>query len=167
MDSDIQRIIDHLQLAPHPEGGFYRETYRSVETLAASALDARYGGERSAGTGIYFLLTEGNFSAFHRLRSDELYHFYAGDPVTTVQIRPDGTRVDTVLGPDLLNGHVPQLVIPRDVWQGTRLRDGGRWALLGTTVAPGFDFADFEMADRPALLARFPQHAEIIEQLTR
>jgi predicted cupin superfamily sugar epimerase len=162
-----EEIIACLNLQPHPkEGGYFRETYRSTETLPASTLPARYGGERSASTAIYYLLTPTTFSALHRLRTDEVFHFYLGSPVRMLQLAPDGTGRSVVLGPDILAGQQAQVVVPRGVWQGSLLEPGGTFALLGCTVAPGFDYTDYEHGTRAELLARYPDHAELIRRLT-
>jgi len=160
-------LIAYLQLQPHPkEGGFFRETYRAAEAHAAAQLPARYGGARNASTAIYYLLTPNTFSELHRLATDEVFHFYAGTPVRMLQLFPDGRAHEVVLGPDVLAGQQPQVIVPRDVWQGSLLEPGGDFALLGCTVAPGFDFADYETGDRAALLAQYPQQQRLIERLT-
>ena len=164
---DAEALKRLLGLQPLPrEGGFYAETYRAALTLPAPALPAAYAGARSAATAIYYLLTPGTASTLHRLPGDEVYHFYLGDPVTLLLLPPDGPGETRVLGPDLAGGMHVQTVVPGGVWQGSRLRPGGAFALLGTTMAPGFDFADFEAADGPALRARHPVFAELIEALT-
>lgn len=156
MDEDIARWVDSLGLAPHPEGGFFRETYRSAANI----------GDRSVSTAIYFLVTRGNFSALHRIASDELWHFHAGDALDVVTISADGTRKDLALGIGI--GERPQHVVMAGAWFGARLRDpSSRYALVSCTVAPGFDFADFELAVRDRLAAAFPQHADVIADLTR
>lgn len=157
-----------LHLAPHPaEGGYFAETYRSEEYMAAGALPARYAGPRSLGTAIYYLLTPDTFSAMHRLTSDEVFHFYLGDPVEMLHLFRDGSGHVVTLGADLLTGMRPQVVVPRGVWQGSRLVPGGRFALLGTTVAPGFDFADYEHGRRDHLLQAYPAFRQTILALTR
>ncbi len=160
--------IAALNLKPLPlEGGYFRETYRAADQLAAAALPERYGCDKAVCTAIYFLLTADTFSALHRLRTDEVYHFYAGDPVQMLQLRPDGSAHTPILGPDIFAGQCPQLVVPRGVWQGSSLLPGGKVALLGCTVAPGFDFTDFKAGDRQQLTTLYPDHAERIRQLTR
>lgn len=160
-------IIACLGLRPLPiEGGYYRETYRAGECLAASALPSRYPGARALSTGIYYLLTPDTFSALHRLRSDEIYHFYLGDPVELLMLLPDGRGELRRLGTDLRAGERPQLVVPAGAWQGSRLAPGGRVALLGTTVAPGFELADFEAGSRSQLLAAYLDFRSEIEALT-
>ncbi len=156
-----------LHLRPHPEeGGFFVETYRSEERIPSEALPARYGGARALGTAIYYLLTPETFSAMHRLASDEVFHFYLGDPVEMLQLFPDGTGRTVTLGQDLAKGMRPQAIVPRGVWQGARLVPGGRFALLGTTVAPGFDFADYAHARRADLLGSHPAFRDLILSLT-
>jgi predicted cupin superfamily sugar epimerase len=169
MSSELtaQEVIDRLQLVPLPiEGGYFRETYRSPLRHLGHALPAKYGGERHASTAIYHLLTPGTFSAIHRVKSDEVFHFYAGDPVEMLQLGPDGDAAVVLIGNDLAGGHEPQIVVPAGVWQGCRLVPGGRWAVMGCTVAPGFDDADFEAASRAALVRDYPAHAEMIAVLT-
>lgn len=164
---DPSELIQLLNLKPLPhEGGFFAETYRSYERI--EALPHRYdGGTRAFSTAIYYLLTPDTFSAMHRLPSDELYHFYLGDTVEILQLYEDGTGTITKIGNDLASGVRPQVIIPRGVWQGSRLVSGGKVALLGTTVAPGFEFTDFESGRRDRLLSSYPQFAEMITALTR
>lgn len=163
-----EEIIKLLNLKPHPsEGGYFTETYRSEETLGPEALPARYGGARAFGTAIYYLLTPTTFSAMHRLRTDEMFHFYLGDPVEMLQLWPDGSGKTVVLGSDIRNGMLPQAVVPLGVWQGSRLRPGGKFALMGTTVSPGFDFADYEAGYRKELAGGYPVFRETITALTR
>jgi len=160
-------LIRLLQLKPHPrEGGFFRETYRAAETITAAALPERYGGARSHGTAIYYLLAPATFSALHRLASDEVFHFYAGDPVRMLQLLPDGQGRAIVLGPDVTRGQQPQVLVPRGVWQGSVLELGGAYALLGCTVAPGFDYEDYESGRRDELLAAYPEFADLIRRLS-
>src|SRR5262245_43337646 len=160
-------LISFLNLQAHPkEGGFFRETYRATEELAADALPARYGTARSVSTTIYYLLTPTSVSALHRLASDEVFHFYLGSPVRMLQLSPEGQGRELVLGPDILQGQLLQVVVPRGVWQGSLLEPGGDFALLGCTVAPGFDYADYEHGERNTLNAKYPNHAELIKRLT-
>ena len=141
---NAQALIETLRLQRLPgEGGFYRETYRSSERVAATALPERYTAGKEFGTAIYYLLTPETTSALHRLPTDEIFHFYLGDPVVMLQLFPDGHGETITLGPDILSGQVVQCVVPKFVWQGAALVAGGRFALMGTTMAPAFDFADF------------------------
>jgi predicted cupin superfamily sugar epimerase len=156
--TEADKLIAFLKLQPHPkEGGYFRETYRSDESL--TALPGRYRGQRSVGTAIYYLLTPHTFSALHRLASDEIFHCYRGGSVRMLQLWPDGQGKTVVLGNDALAGQVPQLVVPRGVWQGSFL-ESGDFALLGCTVAPGFDYADYESGQRTALTRQFPAFAD-------
>jgi hypothetical protein len=162
------QIIALLNLTPHPkEGGYFRETYRSSETVSEKTLPRQYEGIRSFATAIYYLLTPETFSAIHRLQSDEIFHFYLGDPVEILQLWPDGTGRILVLGSDLLKKMQPQVVVPRGVWQGARLYKNGRFALLGATVSPGFEFADYESGERDELINSYPQFRERIIALTK
>ena len=162
-----QELIERLQLQPHPkEGGFFRETYRADEMLPPNDLPTRYGGSRAFGTAIYYLLTPGTFSALHRLASDEIFHFYLGGPVRMLQHFPDGSRRTVLLGADLSAGQLPQVVVPRGVWQGSILEPGVAFALLGCTVAPGFDYSDYEHGNRNELVAQYPAFTDWIGRLT-
>jgi predicted cupin superfamily sugar epimerase len=158
-----------LGLEPHPrEGGWFRETWKAEETIPLEALPAgRYSGARSAGTAIYYLLEPQNFSEMHKLASDEVFHFYLGDPVEMLQLWPDGTGKRVVLGQDIAEGQLVQTVVPQGVWQGTRLIEGGKVALLGCTVSPGFDYADYASGEREELVRRWPDWKAMIEGLTR
>ncbi len=158
--------IEALGLIRHPEGGYYRETYRAPETVAAEALPARFGAARCFSTAIYFLLEGSQCSRLHRIKSDEIWHFYAGDPLTLFMILADGAAREIVLGADPARGEAFQATVPAGAWYGATVSDPGAYALVGGTVAPGFDFEDFELADRRALLTRYPQHRALIERLT-
>src|SRR5437762_8828641 len=152
-------VIALLGLQPlSREGGYYRETYRSADRLPGGSL-ARFPRGKSAGTAIYYLLTPDTCSALHRLPSDEVYHFYLGDPVELLLLHPEGGEVVT-LGGDLTAGQRPQFVVPAGTWQGSCLAAGGQFALMGTTMAPGFEFSDYEGGDREALLKSYPAFAE-------
>ena len=165
---DIEKLKQMLDLKPLPtEGGFYAESYRSKEKLPSGSLPERYADARCFGTAIYFLLTPKTFSALHRLASDEVYHFYLGDPVELLCLHQDGSGQVLAMGTDLDGGMRPQIAVPRGTWQGARLRPGGNFALLGTTVAPGFEFADFELANRGLLSERYPHFSAMIRELTR
>jgi hypothetical protein len=163
-----EEIRKYLKLQPHPaEGGYFAETYRSEHLLAPNALPAGYPGARSVSTAIYYLLTPDSFSAMHRLRGDEIFHFYLGDPVELLQINANGAGEVVILGQDIVSGMKLQHVVPGDALQGSRLRAGGKYALLGTTVAPGFDYQDFEIGEREELVAKFPEWSKMLAALTR
>src|ERR1700677_4891842 len=163
---DVKKL---LGLSPHPrEGGWYVRTYEAEEFVEAGAFsDGRYSGPRRTGTAIYYLLEPDTFSEMHRLTSDEVFHFYAGDAVEMLQLTADGRGERVVIGSDLARGQRPQVVVGRGVWQGSRLVAGGRWALLGCTVSPGFEFEDYEAGERVELCQGWPQFAEEIAALTR
>ncbi|KZB51360.1 hypothetical protein AUP42_18055 [Thalassospira lucentensis] len=163
-DITIENLIEKLGLQPHPEGGFYAETFRALETCNPGN---RYLGVRSTGTAIYYLLTPDTFSGMHILTSDEIFHHYLGDPVEQLQLYADGSHRLVEIGNDLLAGQKPQMIVPKNVWQGARLKQGGKFALLGCTVAPGFDFADFAMGKRADLSSKWPAAATMIAALTR
>jgi uncharacterized protein len=210
----VEQIIEKLGLKPHPEGGFYRETYRCGDTVDEHSLPAvfckqggttdytRQGGRRetlewqvdevkSAAekgtvktepkpaasepngtkrvwcTAMYYLITADTFSAMHHLKADEVYHFYLGDPLEMLNLFPDGTAKTIRLGADIVGGALLQYTVPAGVWQGSRLVDGGKFALLGTTVSPGFEFADFEEGTKKDLCAKYPSSTEAIGRLTR
>jgi predicted cupin superfamily sugar epimerase len=160
---DIIRLLD---LSPHPEGGYFRETFRS----SALPFEMPGRGARSASTAIYFLLRRGDFSAFHQIRSDEAWHHYLGAPLE-LHLIDGGVHTRLVLGSDLERGERPQAVVPVGALQAARVAGGAGsaedFALVGCTVAPGFDFSDFEMPDRATLVLRFPEHRALIESLTR
>lgn len=162
-----EQIRELLKMQPHPiEGGYFAETYRSGGTVPRSALRG-YPGDRSISTAIYYLLTPDTFSAMHRVRGDEMFHFYLGDPVEMLQLKPDGSGEILLLGQDIASGMRLQHTVPGEVWQGSRVRQGGKYALLGTTMAPGFEYEDYETGKRQELIAGYPQHAELIASLTR
>lgn len=162
-----QQLIEHLQLCRHPEGGWFRESYRSTETVPAEGLPDRFAGRRTFSTAIYFLLQRGDFSALHRIKSDEIWHFYAGDPLLVQVITPEGVHREIRLGADLSAGESFQASVPAGCWFGAELAGEGEFALVGCTVAPGFDFDDFEMGERRELSRMLPAQRELIERLTR
>jgi len=163
-----EELRRRLGLVPlRGEGGWYVETYRTKDRIPVEPRGGPRREERALATAIYYLLTAETFSALHRLRSDEMFHFYLGDPVEMLQLLPGGEGRVHVLGTDLASGMHPQLLVPREVWQGARIRPGGELALLGTTVSPGFDPADFELGDRATLQAVYPQYRDWIAALTR
>lgn len=162
-----QAIVDLLDLRPHPEGGFYREMYRAEEGIERAAMPERYSGKRCYGTAIYYLLTSNTFSTMHKVESDEIFHFYLGDTVEQLRLFDDGTSEIINLGQNIVAGDRPLSVVPHGVWQGARLKPGGAFALLGATVAPGFEFADYLEGERAPLTDRFPERAALISVLTR
>jgi predicted cupin superfamily sugar epimerase len=159
--------IEKLQLDPHPEGGCFRQSYRSEVVIAREALPSEFAGKRAASTAIYFLLDGKSFSAFHRLRSDEVWHFYAGEPLLVHVIDPGGEYFRILLGHEPEAGQVLQAVVRAGCWFASHVADWNSFALVGCTVAPGFDFEDFEMGKREELVRIYPQHRELIERLTR
>lgn len=163
--SEVKQL---LGLTPHPrEGGWFVQTYAAPEVLAPEIFpEGRYSGPRAASTAIYYLLEPDTFSEMHRLRSDEIFHFYAGDPVEMLQLFPDGTGRTTVIGNDLAAGQRPQVLVEHGVWQGSRLVDGGSWALLGCTVSPGFAYEDYDTVTREELISKWPIFADPITALT-
>jgi predicted cupin superfamily sugar epimerase len=158
--------IDRLDLTPHPEGGYYRETYRSDLELPADALPSQFEGSRHAAALIYFLLPGDDVSALHRIRQEEAWHFYDGASLTIHQLLPDGTYATVSLGRDVQAGQQLQAVVPAGAWFGATVDDADRFALVGCTTAPAFDFADFEMAEATALREEYPQHASVVDRLT-
>ena len=159
--------VNRLRLQKHPEGGFFRETYRAEESMPANALPQRFKGARSFATAIYFLLQGREVSRFHRIQSDELWHFYTGSALTVHVLNPAGHYTALRLGADPVQGHEFQARIRSGCWFGATVNDPRSYALVGCTVAPGFDFADFELADRHQLLSQYPQHIELIKRLTQ
>ena len=159
-------LITELELQPHPEGGWFREVFRSAGRLQPSALPERYLGSRAYATSIVYLLETGEVSRFHRLRSDELWHFYEGAPLLLHTLSDNGDHTVRTLGRDLRNGEQFMLPVPQDVWMAAEVRSAPGYSLLGCTVAPGFDFSDFELGKRADLLAAFPAQNSIIERFT-
>lgn len=159
--------IDRLNLEPHPEGGFFRQTYRAPLVIPQSALPDTFRGSRNVSTAIYFLLTGHDFSALHRLAADEVWHFYIGSALLIHRIDPDGHYSVIKLGQNLEASEQLQCIVAAGNWFGSRLEVPDTYALVGCTVAPGFDFADFEIAPRAGLLAQYPQHRDLIAELTR
>ena len=156
-----------MRLKPHPEGGWYREVYRSAETLSADSLPARYQVPHCFATSIYFLLESHDFSAFHRIRSDETWHFYMGSPVTLYILTPDGNLTKVILGNRIEDEQVLQYTIMHDCWFAARVLMDTSFSLVGCAVSPGFEFSDFELADRSTLTNQFPANAQLISVLTR
>ncbi len=159
--------VEKYGMQPHPEGGYFVETYRAAEQIPHEVLPGRFAGSRAFSTAIYFLLEGHHFSALHRIQADEVWHFYAGDPLEVFVFYPEGGALEIIrLGPDPDTDEVFQAVVPAGAWFGSRPVVGAAYSLVGCTVAPGFDFADFELAERGKLLADFPQHEAVIVGLT-
>ena len=156
----IQALKEQYKLQEHPEGGFYAETYRASTTVPTEH------GERSASTAIVFLITPGSVSRLHRIRSDEMWHFYQGQSMTVLEIHDDGTLTKTILGHDATAGEKLQHVVKRGTWFGSYPNDGTDYSFVGCTVSPGFSFEDFELASRQKLTEQFPQHEQEIRRLT-
>lgn len=159
--------IEKLALAPHPEGGWFRETYRAQETIPVAGLPGRFDSARSFSTAIYFLLVSGQFSALHRIKSDELWFFHAGGPLAIHSLTEEGRHHTRILGNTPEQGQTLQAVVAAGSWFGAHPLAPHSFTLVSCTVAPGFDFSDFEMGGRNELLTLFPQHRTMIEQLTR
>lgn len=157
--------IDRLQLAPHPEGGFYKETYRSTETVTHEGLPHRFAGPRHFSTAIFFLLRSVDRSRFHKIKSDEIWHYHAGTSLKLFVLHSKNLSVHT-LGPDPDKGESLQVVIPANCWFGAKVEQPDSYTLAGCTVAPGFDFQDFELAETESLAREFPGHRELIQLLT-
>lgn len=164
---NAESIIESLSLSPHPEGGYYSETYRSDELYSGEQLPERYSGDRNHGTAIYYLLCGTQFSRMHLLQSDEIFHFYLGTPVEMLLLEPSGKSRVCTLGSDLSKGQSPQQLVPRGVWQGARLKnpEADSFALLGCTVSPGFDFSDFHLSEAANLIEKFPDREDLIRAL--
>lgn len=167
MNKKAKEYVDKLQLKVHPEGGYFSEVYRSEELIKVNHLPERYNSSRSFSTSIYFMLEENQFSSFHRLKSDELWHFYDGTALTIIVINEKGL-LDTIrLGNDLNKSETFQTVIKKNSWFAAELIDKNSFALIGCTVSPGFDFDDFELGNRNDLVKEFPQYEEVIVKFTR
>lgn len=162
----VEELIKHYMMLPHPEGGWYKENYRSNEIFPGTALPERFTGNREFSTAIYFLLEKNNFSAFHRIKSDECWHFYTGDPLEIFILRENGNMERILLGNDISKGQSFQYVVPANCWFASRTAEGGAFSFVGCTVSPGFDFEDFEMADPARLAAEFPSYARLIQSFT-
>ncbi len=163
----VEQLVGFYQLYSHPEGGFFKETYRSSETIHEQGMPDRFKGERSFSTAIYFLLPAGHFSAFHKIKSDEVWHFYAGEPLHIYVINEDGSITTIRLGANIFNGETMQAVVKADCWFASRpVKDTG-YCFVGCTVSPGFDFADFELAKAEELAAQYPLHKDLINNLCR
>ena len=164
---EIDQLIRTFNLQKHPEGGWYRQTYKSNEYIPAASLPERFHGDRVFSTAIYFLLGQGDFSAFHRIKSDECWHFYAGEPLHIYMIDQAGNLEVIVLGNNFEEGQFFQYVVPANCWFASRPAPGSKYCWVGCTVAPGFEFDDFELADATVLSLLFPRHQKIIKELCR
>lgn len=163
----LQELVEHFDLQAHPEGGYFRETYRSQASLPAQQLPGDFPDRRHISTCIYFLLTADNFSAFHRIRQDEIWHFYYGAPLTLHLLTQDGAYQKHHIGMDIHQGAIPQFIVPGGAWFAAEVAQPGAFSFIGCTVAPGFDFADFELAQAAELIQVYPAQAELINRLTR
>ncbi len=163
----IKQFIKTLNLQEHPEGGYFKETYRSEGIISQSALSNEFNGDRNFCTGIYFLLTSDSFSAFHKIKQDEMWHFYEGSPLVVHMIDEQGKYSSQKIGLDLDDNQIPQFVVPKDVWFASEVLEPNSYSFVGCTVSPGFDFEDFELAERSSLVAKFPVCSEIINRLCR
>ena len=162
----IEDLINTLDLKPHPEGGYYKETYRSVDQIPNDVLSNAFNSDRAVSTCIYFLLTSKNFSAFHRINQDEIWHHYYGAAIKIHMITEDGEYSSVVIGKDFHNAEIPQYVVKAKTWFAAEIPTNENFALVGCTVAPGFDFEDFQLPSREFLTELFPKHQAIIERLT-
>jgi len=166
MQYTVKELVEKFDLIPHPEGGYYKEIYRSKESISQEALPARFTGDRNFSTAIYFLLEHGNFSAFHRIQSDECWHFYAGQTLHVHVIHPDGKYELIKLGNDFTNEETFQAIVPAGSWFASETAPGGEFSFVGCTVSPGFDFADFELAKGEELSEQFREYDALIKRLT-
>lgn len=167
MQERVQQLIAHYQMHPHPEGGYYLQSYRSSGSIPLESLPEGFSGPRLFSTAIFFLLEQGNFSAFHRIRSDECWHFYEGGCLLVHIIFPDGQLQTIRLGSDISKGELYQYVVPANCWFASEPAPGTAYSLVGCTVSPGFDFADFELADATVLTQVYPSHATLVHRLCR
>ena len=165
--SITNQLIQKYNLEPHPEGGWYKQTYKSIEKIDSAALPERFGANRAFSTAIYFLLEKGNFSAFHRIKSDECWHFYAGDPLLIYIIDQNGELKIILLGNDFEKGQSFQCVVPANCWFASRPAPESEYCFVGCTVSPGFEFEDLELADTTQLSVMYPRHKSIIKELCR
>ena len=165
--NSIENLIKILELEPHPEGGYFKETYRSNGIIKNSCLPSEFKGNRNFCTGIYYLLESQDFSAFHKINQDEMWHFYQGDAIELVTITEEGELNVVLIGSDIANNEQPQYVVPKNVWFAASVSKPNSYALAGCTVSPGFDFRDFELGSYEQLVDLFPQHEAYIKKFTR
>ncbi len=163
----IKYYIEHLNLLPHPEGGFYKETFRSKGIISKNSLPDGFSGDRNFSTSIYFLLPGNTFSAIHRIHSDETWYYHAGESLELWMLCDGGSLSKVIIGPDLEKGEVMQYTVPADCWFASKSLNPNGFTLVGCQVAPGFDFEDFVLADREILVHQFPQYSEFILAFTR
>ncbi len=162
----MEIIIKEFDLKPHPEGGYFKETYRSIGKINEDSLASNYRGKRNYSTCIYYLLKSNSFSSFHRIKQDEIWHFYDGSPLRLYILTETGELSQFILGRDFMNGQRPQLIVPGNHWFAASVINENDFSLVGCTVSPGFNFMDFELANRKELISQFPQHQKIITELT-
>ena len=165
--TEIEQIVNKLQLVPHPEGGFFKEVYRSNGIINTDNLNSDFSGQRNYSTSIYFLLTSDSFSAFHRINQDEIWHFYKGSPIKLHVISEEGHYWNVIIGSKIENDELLQYTILAKHWFAAEVINTNDYSLVGCTVAPGFDFDDFELANKSKLISIFPQNEDIITRLTR
>lgn len=164
---EIQSIIQKLDLEPHPEGGYYKETYRSEGIIKNENLTSEFKGDRNYCTSIYFLLTSDNFSAFHKINQDEMWHYYKGTPIKLHIISSEGIYSNVIIGNNIEDGEFPQFVVKAKDWFAAEVLNPNTYSLVGCTVSPGFDFRDFKLAQRNQLAKLFPDHKALIKKFTR
>lgn len=165
--TSITSLVNHYNLLPHPEGGYFAQTYCSTDIIRGECLPDRFSDNRPISTAIYFLLGKGDFSAFHRIKSDECWHFYAGHTLMIYVIQPDGSMTITRLGNNIPEGQIFQYVVPAGCWFASEPGPESEYSFVGCTVAPGFDYADFELGSAKFLLNKYPQHKTLIQRLCR
>lgn len=163
---NAKTIVNKLELLPHPEGGYFKEVYRSNEIIKNNTLPERFSGDRNFGTSIYYLLEKKQFSTFHKLKSDETWHFYYGSPLLLHVLDENGNYKKIILGNDLAKNQVFQFTVLRNCWFAAEVSDKNSFSLIGATVAPGFDFSDFEIGKREELILKFPEYKELIKKLS-
>jgi hypothetical protein len=166
MTNSIANLIQELHLEPHPEGGYFKETYRSIGEITENSLGPEYSGKRNYSTCIYFLLTSEKFSALHRIKQDEIWHFYDGSPIRLHLISELGVHTEHCIGRDFTKGEVPQFIVPGGYWFAAEVIHKDHYSLVGCTVSPGFSFEDFELKSSKELVALFPDKKELISKLT-
>lgn len=167
MRTEAEKLIEEFQMIPHTEGGYYRETYRSEESIKNSCLPVRYSGERCFATAIYYLLKSAQVSYFHKIKSDEIWHFYLGSPIILHCLNEFVGYNKIIIGNKVLEGEVPQYIIRKGIWFAAEVMDENSFSLVGCTVSPGFDYHDFTLADRNDLINLFPEHRELVERFTK